>query len=321
MRFRIGTSARLIAILVGVSTAYAQDTTLRYRWVKGDDVRYRLTQQGNTTITGLPGIGEATMEQSSVQVFRLTVEDVAADGSATLRQTFESVRMEMSSPAGKTVFDSAEADKPTDPIAAMMGTTMSAMIGESITIVLMPTGAVTKVEGMSRILDKVMDTVPRNPVAVQIFSQLRGIMSDDAMRGVFEQSFLNFPDHAFKANETWTGQFKMSNPMFGALTTTRTSTLKGIESSNGTSIARIGVTIAIRQDAEASPSGPSWMTATLGDGNGDGEILFDISKGRVQKTSFKTEMPVTMSLPGPAGSQINAQSLVRSTVTMEVVEK
>jgi hypothetical protein len=32
-------------------------------------------------------------------------------------------------------------------------------------------------------------------------------------------------------------------------------------------------------------------------------------------------MPVTMSLPCPAGSQINAQSLVRSSVTMEIVEK
>jgi hypothetical protein len=321
MRFCVGRLACVVAILVGVTPAYGQDATLRYRWVKGDEFRYRLSQQSTMTITGLPAIGEMTTDQSNVQVFRLTVEAVAADGSATLRQTFESVRMEMNSPAGKAVFDTAAADKLTDPIAAAMGMTMSAMIGESITVVLVPTGAVIKVEGMSRILDKIMKTLPQNPTAAQTFSLLKGIMSDDAMRSMFEQSFVKFPDHAVKPGETWTGQFKMSNPIFGPLTTTRTSTFTGVESSSGTSIARITAMIAMRQDAEASPFGPTGMTAKLADSTGEGEILFEIRKGRVQKTSFKSEMPVTMSVIGPAGSQINSRSLVRNTVTMEIVEK
>jgi Family of unknown function (DUF6263) len=321
MRFRVGTLTCVVAILVGVSSAYGQDATLRYRWVKGDEVRYRLSQQGNTTVTGLPGVGEMTNDQSNVQVFHQTVEDVAADGSATLRQTFESVRMEMSSPAGKAVFDSAAADKPTDPIAAAMGMTMSAMIGESITIVVLPTGAVIRVEGMSRILDKILKTLPQNPALGQTISQLEGIMGDDAMRSLFEQSFVKFPDRAVKTGETWTGQFKMSNPMFGALTTTLTSTLKGVESGNGASIARITAMIAVTQDAEAKGSGLPGMTAKLADSKGEGEMLFDITKGRLQKSSFKSEMPVTMSLAGPSGSPINSQMLVRNTITLEIVEK
>jgi hypothetical protein len=304
-----------------VSSAYGQDAALRYRWVKGEEVRYRVSQQGTTTISGLPGMGEMTMDQSHVQVLRLTVEDVATDGSATLRQTFESVRMELNSPAGKAVFDSAAADKPTDPIAVAIGATMSAMIGESITVVLVPTGAVIKVEGMSRIFDKIMKTLPQDPTGAQVFSQLKGTMSDDAMRSMFEQGFATFPDHAVKAGETWTGPFRMSLPIIGTVTTTRTSTLQGVESSNGTSIARIATMFAMRQDAEASPPGPMGMTAKLADSKGEGEILFDIAKGRVQKTSSRSEMPVTLSMTGPNGSQINAQSLVRTTVTMELVEK
>ena len=310
-----------VAVLVAVSSAYGQDATLRYGWVKGDEFRYRLSQQGTMTITGLGGIGDMTTDQSNAQVFRLTVEDVDADGSATLRQTFESVRLETNSPAGKKVFDSAAADKPIDPIAAAMGTTMSAMIGESITIVLAPTGAVIKVEGTSRIFDKVMKTLPQNPAAAQTVSLLKGIMSDDAMRSMLEQGFVTFPDHAVKPGETWTGQFKMSNPMFGSLTTTRTSTFTGVESTSGTSIARITAMVAVRQDSEASPSGPMGMTVKLADSTGEGEILFDIAKGHVQKTSFKSEMPMTMSVTGPAGGQINSLSLVRNTITMEIVEK
>jgi hypothetical protein len=321
MKFRVGTLTCAVAILVGMSSAYGQDATLRYRWVKGDEVRYRLSQQGTTTITGLPGVGEMTTDQSNVQVFHLTVEDVTADGSATLRQTFESVRMELSSPAGKTVFDSGAGDKPTDPVGAAIGTTMSAMIGESITIVLQPTGAVTRVEGMSRILDKVMKTLPQNPAMAQTMSQLKGSMGDDAVRSLFEQSFVSFPDRAVKAGETWTGQFKMSNPMFGALTTTMTSTLKGVESGSGASIARITVMIAMAQDPQAPPSVLPGMTARIADSKGEGEILFDITKGRLQKSTFKSEMPVTMSMASPAGGEINSQMLVRNTITMEIVEK
>jgi hypothetical protein len=321
MRFLVGTLTCVVAILVGVSSTYGQDATLRYRWTNGDEVRYRLSQQGSTTVTGLPGVGEMTTDQSSVQVIRLTVEDIATDGSSTLRQTFESMRMEVNTPAGKAVFDSAAADTPIDPIAAAMGMTMSAMIGESITIVLLPTGAVSRVEGMSRILDKIMKTLPQNPAVAQTIGQLQGMMGDDAMRSLFEQSFMKFPDRAVKAGETWTGQFKMSNPMFGALTTTLTSTLQGVEASNGASIARITATIAMAQDAQASPTGLPGLTAKLADSRGEGEILFDITKGRLQKSSFKTEMPVTMSMTSPAGGDINSQMLVRNTVTMEIVEK
>jgi hypothetical protein len=319
MRFRVGTLTCVVAILAWVSSAYGQDATLRYRWVNGDEIRYRLSQQSNTTITGLPGVGEMTTDQSSIQVFHLTVEDVAADGSATLRQTFESVRMEMTSPAGKAVFDSTAADKPTDPVAAAMGMTMSAMIGESITIVLLPTGAVTRVEGMSRIVDKIMNALPPNPAITQTISQLKGMIGDDAMRGMFEQSFVKFPDRAVQAGETWSGQFKMSNPLFGALNSTLTSTLKGVESSNGASIAHITATVAMTQDAEAKPSALPGMSAKFADSKAEGEILFDITKGRLQKSSFKSEMPVTMSLPGPGGN-LNSQMLVRNTITMEIVE-
>ena len=47
-------------VLVGASSAHAQDTTLRYRWVKGDQVSYRTSQQKNVRMTSsvLPEKGE-----------------------------------------------------------------------------------------------------------------------------------------------------------------------------------------------------------------------------------------------------------------------
>jgi hypothetical protein len=321
MKLRVVMLACLAAVFAAASSAYGQDATLRYRWAKGDDIRYRVSQLGSTTISGLPGMDDMTVNQSNIQVVRMTVDDVAADGVVTLHQTFESVRMEMSSPAGKMVFDSTSPDKPADPVSAAMGATMSAMIGESITIVLAPTGTVTKVEGMSRIFDKVMKSMPQDQVAAQVSGQLKASLGDDAMKAMFAQSFATFPDHPVKPGETWTGQFSINNPMLGATTTTRTSTFQGIDTSNGSPIARIGVLLVVKRDPGAAPTSPMGMTVNLGDSKSKGEILFDVTRGRVQKSTLETDLNMTMAMPTPDGGQIETKNSGRVTVTMEIVEK
>ncbi len=321
MRTRVATLTTAVAVLLGASLVFGQDATLRYRWVKGDVLRYRLSGHSSTTTTGLPGMGDMTLDQDMTQVMRISVDEVAADGTATLRQSIESMRMEMTSPAGKSAIDSAAKDKPSDPRAAAMQAMISAMVGEPVTVVVAPTGAVTKVEGMSRLFEKVMKTMPQDPMTAQALKEMQGSMGDDAIRSMFEQGFATFPDHAVKAGETWTGKFQIRNPAMGALTATRTSTLEGVDSTGGTAIARIATTIAVKQDEAASRSGPMGMTSKVAESKGNGEILFDVAKGRMQKTSFKSEMPVTMSMSAPDGSPITAQTLIRTTLTMDLVEK
>jgi Family of unknown function (DUF6263) len=314
-RFRVASIAVLVAVLVDSSSSYGQEATLRYRWVKGEEVRYRVSQQGTTTMSGLPGAGEMTVTQNSVQILRVSVDEAGPE-SATLRMTFEAVRMEMTTPMTKVVFDSA-ADKPSDPL----GMAMAAMIGESITLVAAPTGHVTRVEGMSRILEKMTKTLPQSPGNAQVFGLLKTSMSDDMMSNMFSQGFAQFPDRAVKAGDSWSHEFNVSVPMVGTLSTTNTSTLKAIELSAGTSLARIATLVVMKQDANAAAAGFPGMTARLANGTAEGEVLFDITKGRVQRTSNNTDLPMSMSMTGPDGTQINAKSVTRTTMTMEIVEK
>ena len=58
------TGALILTLLCGSSIAARQDVTLRYRWTKGDALRYRVTQQTTTTINGIPGMDNLTVEQS-----------------------------------------------------------------------------------------------------------------------------------------------------------------------------------------------------------------------------------------------------------------
>ena len=46
----------IIASLFGASIAAVQpDIAIRYHWIKGETLRYRMTQQTTTTMSGLPG--------------------------------------------------------------------------------------------------------------------------------------------------------------------------------------------------------------------------------------------------------------------------
>jgi hypothetical protein len=79
-----------------------------------------MTQQTSTTIPAGPlaGAGGGSIESTMTQEFRTLVEEVAADGSATLQQVIESVRVEMRLPSGTIRFDSdtPDADASTNPM-------------------------------------------------------------------------------------------------------------------------------------------------------------------------------------------------------------
>ena len=110
-----------LAVLVLLSMAVvpnaqivAQTVTLRYHWTKGESRSYRMTTRTDSTITGAPAPpgappGPLTVSQSMSQVLKFTADDVTPDGAVTLRQTFQSIRLESSGPMGNVVVDSAAA--------------------------------------------------------------------------------------------------------------------------------------------------------------------------------------------------------------------
>jgi hypothetical protein len=320
MRMYIATLAFLVAVFAGVSTASGQDATLRYRWTKGDEVRYRISQQSNTTLSGLPGLNDMSIDQNISQVVRMTVEDITADGNATIRETFESMRLEQSAPTGKVVFDSTTPHESTDTSEAAVAAMMSALVGESITMVIAPSGSVSRIEGMTRILDKAMKSLSLTPGAAVVMNQLKGLVGDDAIRGMFDQSFGIFPDRPLRVGDSWTSQFEPTNPVLGKLTASRTYTLKSIEPRNGASIAHISVTVAMKQGDAPAP-GPLGASVRIADTETTGEIVFDATRGRVERTSLRSETPMTLALTLPDTSTANPKALTRTSLTMEIVEK
>ncbi len=311
----------LVALVASAVPAQAQSVTLRYRWTKGASLTYRMTNLTNSAIRGMPGVGEMTVGQTLTQVLKMTAEDVAPDGTATLRQSFESVRMEMNGPMGDVVFDSSVPDKTQNPMTESLGKVVGALVGESIVVVMAPDGTVRKVDGASRIVDKIAQAMSGDPAAAAAAQGLKAMLSDDALKTTLAQSFSKLPAGAVKAGDTWTGLLAMGNEMIGRVSGTTAFTVKAIEGAADAPLARIAVSLTLKQEVVPPPSGPMGMVMRLGDARGEGEVVFNVAKGYIQRGTMRTEMPSTMSMTGPDGSPATVQNKTTATMTMEVVEK
>ena len=326
MHWKIAAGAVALGLVGAATSSFAQEVTLRYRWTKGEETRTRMTQQASTTISAsaIPaGPGNGSVESFMSQGFHTVVEDVAADGTATLRQVIESVRIEFNSPLGKTVFDSAS--KESDPTSANpLGKTMSAayaaMIGQSLTMVVSPRGTVQKIEGMARLMERVLNAQPQDRIAPDVLDGFRNTFSDDITRDMLGWGTAPLPDRPLHPGDTWEDHLSALVPMLGATTTSRTWTLEGVETS-GISLARLSAKLAIRAEPSAAqPALGAPIAIQTSEGTGESELFFDIARGRVQRVTTTLTMPMTMSNPAPNGGSMSLQMLIKSTLTSELVE-
>jgi hypothetical protein len=314
-------SAVTLALLCGPAlSAIRQDVTLRYRWTKGETLRYRVTQKGTTTVSGIPGVGDMVIEQSTTQVLATSAEAVTPDAS-TLRQVVESMKMEMHSTMFAMSYDSANPDAGANPMNAMLTSVLSPMIGASYTVVMAPTGEVQKVEGLSALAEKMFQAIPQNPEMAGMLSGLKANLNDQAMRSQLGQTFARFPDRPIKSGDTWTSQVSSSNPMLGGLMTSVTLTLKAVEGDGSNRVARIATSLAIKPDStKPPPANPMGLTMELGDATGDGEQVFEVGSGRLRGSTTRFTMPMTMSGAGPDGSPLTMKTSVTTTTTVELVQ-
>ena len=310
----------LLALLAFTVPADAQGVTLRYRWTKGETLTYRIVMQTTSVVTGMPGISEMKIDQSLSQVTKMTTVDVAADGTTTLRESFESMKMEMDGPMGHISYDTAAPSSIANPMIQAMRKVLDAIVGGSITIVQAPDGSIRKLEGMTSIIEQISKNTSGDPSAAMAAQGMKAAFSDEAIKTTLEQTFSKLPADPVRPGDTWKGQTAMGNEMIGRIVGDVTFTLKAVDGPAGAGLAQIGVVLVLKQEI-APPPGPNGMTIKLGDARGTGEIVFDVAKGRITDSSMKTDMPSRMSMQGHDGSPANMENRTTTLVKMQLVEK
>jgi Family of unknown function (DUF6263) len=321
---RITTNAGLLVatlafVVVSIpATAFRQDVTLAYKWTKGETLRYRIDQTADTTMSGMPGMPEVTLNQVANQIFKLTVDDLTADGVVTLNQVFESMRMNFTTPAGKISIDSAAPNAAAAPPEQIAQKIFSALVGEPFTIVLAPSGKVEKIEGFTRLMDKMAASIPADPAAAAAFQQLKSGLNDGQMNAMFSQGFPQFPAKPIKPGDSWSNALTLPNPALGTTITTIGLTL--VSTDGGT--AKLAGKVKVEADPKGAPApGMMGMKTELMTANGDSEMVFDVARGRLRTATTSITLPMSMSGTGPDGTPVNMKMNAKSVVKIELMDK
>jgi hypothetical protein len=312
----------VIAASVALSAVPARaQSALQYRWKQGDVLVYKTSMQTTSTMSGMPGMGDVSLEQTMTQRIKLLAAAVAPDGTVTLHQTTEAVTVEMIGPMGKVAYDSADPKSAEqDEGARALGRVFGGMIGSTISITMAASGAVQRIDGIQRVLDKITQDLPSDRATSPMVQSLKSVLSEGAVRASLEQSFPKMPPAPVKPGDTWTGTVSLGSDVVGKITGTQTFTLKTIDGADAPGVATIAVALALKQES-TPPLGPSGMTVKLGDGKGEGEIQFDVTNGRIRKSTMKTDMPSTMTATGRDGKPSTMKNTTKSSMIMELIEK
>lgn len=307
-----------VAVVLGFGLSgqllVGQEVALQYRWTKGEVVRYRLASETVATMTGLP-TGDMTVNTTAAQVYEIAPEQIEPDGAATLRVKFESVKLSVGTPMGTMSYDTASPSSAADPMGAEVGKALSAVVGESISMVMAPNGAVRSVSGATRLGEKIKSSL--SPAMQQFASQFSAVFTDEGVKGAMGQGFANLPDKTVKLGESWQSALTTATPM-GTTSYASTLTLKGADRVQSHDVARIAVTQKI---TTVPAGGIGGVTTVFGEGASDGEVLFDSRLGRVVTSTLHVTQPMTLQLPSPDGTSLNVSSLSKSTVTLTLIER
>jgi hypothetical protein len=315
------TAAIVLSLAVCAASDAGAQPTLQYRWKQGDVLTYQTSLKTISTVSGIPGMADVTREQSMTQRVTLRAAAVTADGTVTLHQTIDAVRVEMGTPTGRVMFDSADPDsKGKDEATEAMGRVFGGMVGSTISVVMASNGAIQRVDGVQKALDKIVQDLPQDRAAAQMTQSLKSVLSEPAIRASLEQSFPRLPSQAVKPGDTWTGQVSLGSDAAGRISGEQTFTVKTLGGPDAPGVATIDVALVLKQES-APPLGPSGMIVKLGESKGRGEITFDVARGRILKSTMQTDMPSTMTSTAPDGRPVTMKNSTRTSMTMELVGK
>jgi hypothetical protein len=313
-RRSIASGILAIAVAIAAVPLLGQELALKYIWPKGEELRYQFATEATITMSGIPGMGDMTTVTSTAQVQQMVGDSVAADGAATVRIKIEAIKTTTSNPmTGAVSYDSAAPAAANDPTSAQLAGIYGPMIGATLTATIAPNGAVRTLEGMAKLA---ATTQAAQQMAAGLGMSAGDLMSDEAMKATY-QNFGSLPDKPVKPGDTWKREVTRPNPL-GAQTVSSTFTVKGVEQLDGHEVIRIGV-VETTKTAPGGMMGP--LSVQVGDGTGQGDVLFNAKLGRLERCTIDATMPMTMSMSLPDGSAMSLQASSQSKTTVQLVKK
>jgi hypothetical protein len=252
---------------------------LRWKLQSGDHFSYDIVQEMNVSGTGALA---AEVESQSRQQLDVTweVERGTDAGEATVRLKFDRIRTKMTLPIGGLEFDS-DAKGPAVGMAAINAPLYQALVKSPIEFVVAPAGRVTGV----KLPEEVQAALKRMPTS----SAFGDLAKPETFQALFLPGFpILPPEESFSPGHQWPVKTTAELPGAGTLTVETNYHYEGRREVDGKTVA------VIRPTRTVSFAGSGAWQRRIKEQSTEGEILFDQSAGRVQASTLKHTMSITV---------------------------
>ncbi len=299
---RVATLATALLCLLAVAATVSAAEPLRWKFNKGERFRYDVRQQmtNNISVGGGGRAGNITTTMDQEMNMFWTVEDVNAEGNATIVQEFDRIKMTMGMPGGQSFSYDTDSDEAPEGIAAMVAPTLKAMSECQIRVVMTPQGEVLE----ATVPEKFVKALQDAPGA-QMMGELA---TAEGLANISKQSSMKFPAGELVEGESDEATIEIKNPMFGKQVVTSKFTYVGTTEVGGETFETFTPEIQMKfmkdekaddigdADVPEQPAMPMPTDFKVTAQSTDGEVLFDREAGRLAASHVEQKFTMQMKM-------------------------
>jgi hypothetical protein len=263
----------------GVASARA-DGAPRWKFKPGETLHYVLERaaDGKMSLAG----NEFGIQMGMTFDTTWKCAGVNDDGTANVEQTIDRIQINMASPlSGEVKYDSAGSEKPSGPVWTLLGPMVDGMLGQTFTLKVSPTGAVSDITlpaKLKQAFDK--QVVGQNRQAGMGIGG--NAFNEKGIKELIEKAVLPLPETADK-EVTWSQSFTNEIPFLGNEIAETTYSLKGDETVDGKQLVKIAAATEILFEPAESPRAELEITEQ----EGTATYYFDAEAGHMIKSEGK----------------------------------
>jgi hypothetical protein len=286
-RFRGAAVAAAVLVIFAADPACAEQL-LRLKFQPGEVRSDQLVQEMNQTLRPAGEAPPVLITTTQTMDIRLKVESVDEQGTASVTQTIERIRISMQSAQGVLMdFDSAAGKEP-EGMAKMLTPMLDTMIKKPIRLRLTTRGEVREMklpQGMLESLNKVGGG-----------GQTGNLFTLDRIKQMSEIAVL--PEGPVNPGQTWTRKGTLKTPAVGDQIVESTYRYEGSETRNGKVLEKINLSTVFKMEGDKKEG-----TIGIKEQQSQGTIFLDREAGRIVNSASTTKMKMEMEVFGQKMTQ------------------
>jgi hypothetical protein len=225
---------------------------------------------------------DVNQKQDQTFYFSWTLKDEDKDKNMVVVQRIEGVKLTIQIAGNPITFDSTNPTTANNALAEFF----KALVGSEFKLTLDKDYKVIKVEGRDDFLKKLTQANQ------QMEPLLKKILSEEALKQMADPTFGLLPPKAVAKGETWNRESKLSLGPIGGYKSNLKYTYEGQDDKNkDLAKIKIDTTLTYEPPTDAGDGLPFKIKeAKLTSKNAKGEVLFDVKKGRLEKSTQSLEL-------------------------------